>query len=143
MARTCLGTPYHHTGRVPGVALDCAGLVIHVMRALRLMPLDFDVLGYAQAPDGQMRARCDEHLVPIARAAMQPGDAVLLITDMEPQHLGILGTYRSGVLSIIHATNARSVVPARVIETRLMFSRSLRFVAAYALPGVEGSGWDS
>lgn len=28
-ARACLGTPFHHLGRVPGVGLDCLGLVLH------------------------------------------------------------------------------------------------------------------
>ena len=27
-ARACLGTPFHHQGRMPGVGLDCIGLVI-------------------------------------------------------------------------------------------------------------------
>ncbi len=28
-ARTCLGTPFHHQGRAPGVGLDCIGLDHH------------------------------------------------------------------------------------------------------------------
>jgi hypothetical protein len=67
---------------------------------------------------------------------MQPGDIAVLITDLLPQHLGLLGDYRHGGLSIIHACNARSCVPPRVIETRLMFSRALRFVAAFEFPGI-------
>ena len=54
-----------------------------------------------------------------------------------PQHLGIVGNYWHGdTLSIIHAA---SIVPkgvGRVIETRLMFSQAMRFVAAYQMPGV-------
>ncbi len=29
-ARTWLGTPYHHQGRLKGVGVDCAGLLIGV-----------------------------------------------------------------------------------------------------------------
>jgi cell wall-associated NlpC family hydrolase len=28
-AQSCIGTPYHHLGRLPGVGLDCVGLVLH------------------------------------------------------------------------------------------------------------------
>jgi len=33
-ARACLGTPFLHQGRIPGVALDCAGLVVAVAQAI-------------------------------------------------------------------------------------------------------------
>ena len=35
IARACLGTPFRHQGRIPGVALDCAGLVVAVAAAPR------------------------------------------------------------------------------------------------------------
>jgi hypothetical protein len=44
-----------------------------------------------------------------------------------------LGDYRHGGLSIIHGASD----PGRVIETRLMFSEHMKFVAAFVLPGVE------
>ena len=36
MARTWLGTPYHHQGRVKGAGVDCGGLVIGVARFLMI-----------------------------------------------------------------------------------------------------------
>lgn len=134
-ARGYLGTPFHHRGRLPGVGLDCAGILVCAARELGLVGPAFDVPEYTPTPDGRtMLEWCDRHMTPIDRADMQPGDAIVMITDVFPQHLGILGDYRHGGLSLIHAAN--NAHPPRVIETRLMFSRVQRFVAAYALPGV-------
>lgn len=135
-ARAYIGTPFHHMGRQPGVGLDCAGLLVCVARALGLVAPDFDVPAYTPTPDGHSMLRwCGEYMQPVFYPLMRPGDAVLLITDLHPQHLAILGDYRHGGLSIIHAAN--NADPPRVIETRLLFSRAQRFVAAFALPGVE------
>lgn len=133
-ARTWLGTPFHHQARLQGVGVDCVGLVICVARTLGLIAPDFDVAAYPRQPDGTSLM----HLVNLHMRAlpideeMQPGDVVVVRFDRDPQHLGILGDYRHGGLSIIHA----AAEPGRVIETRLMFSRSMQFVQAFALPGI-------
>jgi cell wall-associated NlpC family hydrolase len=135
VARSYLSTPFHHRGRLPGVGLDCAGILVCVARELGLMAPDFDVPPYTPTPDGRtMLAWCETYMTRVSQDAMQPGDAIVLITDVYPQHLAILGDYRHGGLSIIHA--ASNADPPRVIETRLMFARNMRFVAAYALPGI-------
>lgn len=135
VARSYLGTPFHHMARQPGLGLDCAGVLVCVARELELVAPDFDVPPYTPTPDGSsMLAWCEQYMTRVEQADMQPGDAIVLITDVFPQHLGILGDYVHGGLSIIHA--ASNSHPARVIETRLMFSRIQRFVAAYALPGI-------
>ena len=57
-ARAHIGTPWQHQGRLRGVALDCAGLVIMVARDLGIVEPDFDIRGYGRAPDGTMLAYC-------------------------------------------------------------------------------------
>lgn len=134
-ARTWLGTPFHHQARLQGIGVDCVGLVIGVARTLGLVPPDFDVQAYPRTPDGTSLM----HLVHLHMRGLQvdeqmrPGDVVVVRFDADPQHLGILGDYQHGGLSIIHA----AAQPGRVIETRLMFSRSMQFVQAFALPGIE------
>lgn len=136
VARTYLDTPFHHAERKPGIGMDCAGLVICVMRELGLCLPVFDVEQYDARPDGvSMLAQCDKYMTRIARNSMQPGDVIVLITDKFPQHIGLVGDYAHGGLSIIHAAN--NATPPRVIETRLMFSRTCRLVAVYSLPGIE------
>lgn len=141
-ARSYIGTPYHHMGRAPGMGLDCGGIIVCVGRELGIFAPDFDVPPYTRSPDAvTLLAWCRLYLREIDKDTMQPGDIIMLITDVYPQHLGILGRWeyggKSAPLSIIHSTNSRSVVPPRVIEMRLMFSRNQRFVAAFSFPGVE------
>ena len=134
-ARSFIGTPFHHMGRLPGVGLDCVGIPICVMRELGMVAADFDVPNYVGAPDGKtMLATCREFLTPIAQIDTRIGDLTVFATDMHPQHVGVIGNYQHGGFSIIHAAN--NAVPPRVIETRLMFGRRMRFVAAFAFPGM-------
>lgn len=133
-ARQWLDTTYHHQGRLRGVGVDCVGLVIGVARDLGLVPAGFDVAPYPRTPDGTSLLHLAElHMEPLpVGEVLEPGHVVVVRFDQEPQHLGIAGDYRHGGLSLIHSV-AR---PGRVIETRLMFSRAMRFVAAFRLPGV-------
>ena len=133
-SRAMLGAPWVHQGRAGMLGVDCAGLVICMARALDLVAPDFDINGYSREPDGTLLERCDAIMQRVARDAMQPGHMLVVATDSEPAHMGILGDYRHGGLSLIPAAQCGL---NRVVEHRLMFARNLRFVAAYALPGVD------
>lgn len=135
-ARGWLGTPFHHQARLKGVGVDCIGLLIGVARELGIVPPDFDVPPYARTPDGlTLLAGADLHMHHLGLdVPLQPGQVIMLAFGGDPQHVGILGDYRHGGLSIIHA--ASNAQPGRVIETRYMPSRTMRFVAAFELPGV-------
>lgn len=133
-ARTQANVPWMHQARLPGQALDCVGLVICSARAHGLVAPDFDITGYSRAPDGRLLALCREHMVEIAEP--EDGAVVVVATQREPQHMGILTPYRHGGWAIIHASNAAR--PARVIETRLMFSDTMQLQAYFRLPGVVG-----
>lgn len=131
-ARAELGTPWMHQARLSGVAVDCAGLVIVTAKRLGLVPLAWDIADYGRLPDGTLLQRCDEHMQRIS--AMELGAVLVVAITGQPQHMGIVGDYRHGGWSMIHAaSNAR---PGRVIETRLMFHRSQKLQAIYRLPGV-------
>ncbi len=136
VARSYMLTPFHHMERQPGLALDCAGVVICVARELGLVAPDFDLPAYTPSPDGSMLAWCDRYMTRLERGSEQPGDVLVIAIDLEPQHVCILGDYKHGGLSIIHAASRRDGSGV-VVETRLMYSRNVKFVAAYALPGVE------
>ena len=133
-ARQWIDTPFHHQARLKHVGVDCVGLVIGVARELELVPQDLDVLGYPRTPDGtSLMATMRQHMAEIDRAVMQPGDVIVVSFDKDPQHLAILGDYRHGGLSIIHAAGNTG----RVIEMRLMFGEHMKFVAAFTLPGIQ------
>jgi cell wall-associated NlpC family hydrolase len=132
-AREWIATPWAHQQRVKGIAVDCAGLVVGVARELGLVEPDFDVNGYTRATDGTLLERCAQIMRPISRTEMLPGDVLVVATDTEPCHMGILGDYRHGGLSLIHAAQRGM---NRVVEHRLLFLSNLRFKAAFALPGL-------
>ena len=112
-ARSWVGTPFHHQGRAKGSGCDCAGLILEVARAFHLT--EFQWTDYEHMPDGVMlKQTCDEHMDRITPAEAQPGDVVLFKFEEYPQHLGFLGDYVFGGLSLIHAlATARKVVEHR------------------------------
>ena len=130
-ARSWIGTRFHHQGRLKGVGVDCAGLVVGVAEALGMSVQDRS--DYTRQPDGQMLEEvCDTQMLRIPVNAIEPGDVILMRFEKEPQHLAIVGDYEFGGLSIIH-----SYIQARgVVETRLDDAWLNRVVAAYRLQGV-------
>lgn len=132
-ARTWLEpmTPYVHQGRKKYVGVDCIGLPICVAKELGLVEENFDINGYTRDPDGQLLILARQHMTEIPLGAMLPGHVIVLSMQSDPRHFGILGDYRHGGLSIIHAYGDK------VIETRLMMTTAMDYVAAFNLPGVD------
>lgn len=109
-ARRCLGTPFRHQGRVLGVGMDCAGLIIFVARELGFAGEFFEV-PYGRYPNaGTLRSLCDRYLDPIARH--EPGDIVLMAWQQEPQHLAIVTD-----IGIIHSYAAARKVVEHSLDT--------------------------
>lgn len=89
-ARACIGTPFVHQGRIPGIGLDCVGVAIHALRSVGLAVQDVD--GYARTPYGSALAAAIE-LHPYLDQVddIQPGDILLMRFSREPQHVAIAG----------------------------------------------------
>ena len=89
-ARACLGTPFVHQGRIPGQALDCAGLVMAVAQSIGA---DYqDQPGYGRTPANGLLQQALEMQPCLQRVAMadrQAGDVLLMRFATEPQHLAI------------------------------------------------------
>lgn len=99
-ARTWIGVRWLHQGRTRE-GVDCAGLVIKVAHELGLST--FDTADYArQAIDEAMLELCRGHLQPIGRQDIRPGD-VLVMRFENQRHIGVVGDYIYGGLSLIHA----------------------------------------
>lgn len=129
-ARTLLETPYHAKARTPGLGIDCIGVPIVSAWISGLRPRTFDVQGYNMQPDGSMLPECDKHMTRLQREDMRPGDVVIVQYGSIPHHVGVLGDYRHGGLSMIHAENDRH---GKVIEHRLWFEGAMKFVRAYRI----------
>ncbi len=89
-ARECLGTPWHHAARLPGVGLDCAGLLIVVARRLGV-PVEDDVnytLGHEfDRLTGHLNRYCE--CLPLLEQP-QEGDILVFQDQTMPNHCGIL-----------------------------------------------------
>lgn len=108
-AREYIGTPFQHQGRLKGVGVDCAGLIICVAHDIGYT--DYDFTAYSRIPSGgRLEALLLQYLdiIPINEAA--PGDVYLLKIDREPQHLAIVSDH-----GIIHSYSGSG----GVVEHRL------------------------
>lgn len=129
-ARAELGTPFVHMGRRPGVALDCAGLIVQVAAALGVAHADVD--GYPRRPgNGLLESTLDNQPALERVAAMQAGDILLMRFHGDPQHLGIF----TGE-NLIHAYQP----VGKVCEHRLTAAWRRRVVRIYRFKGLPHGG---
>jgi NlpC/P60 family putative phage cell wall peptidase len=128
-ARSWIGTPFHHQGRVKGVGCDCIGLGIGVGKAKGYVPQDYDYTCYRRTPFGKT-------LVDELRACgfveevsdPQPADLLVFRIDQDPQHVAFLSENNT----LIHAyAQARKVCEARYDEAWQKL-----FVTAFKFKGI-------
>ena len=121
-AREFLGTPFRHLGRLPGKALDCAGLAVSVALALGLEVDDREAYGKTPA-NGLLEAMLDVQpgLRRVFRAP-QAGDLLLMRFNGDPQHLAICAGE-----TIIHAWQT----VGKVVEHRFTDLWQSRVVRVY------------
>jgi len=126
-ARSFIGTPFHHQGRLPGVGLDCAGVV--VCAAARCGLVIADSPGYGRIPSqGLLEQAVMDHCDRVGLHDIETGDIILFKFLREPQHLAV---YDNGML--IHAYSS----VGKVIENALDATWRSRLVACYRLRGSE------
>ncbi|MEJ0062411.1 MAG: NlpC/P60 family protein [Alphaproteobacteria bacterium] len=124
-ARGCIGTPFHHQGRLPGTGLDCIGLVIVALRAAGMTVNDRQ--DYSRRPDGASLAEALAAHGASVVADIVAGDALLFAFDGAPQHVALAASPDR----IIHA-----YAPAgKVIETFLSAPWRRRLIASYRFGG--------
>jgi NlpC/P60 family putative phage cell wall peptidase len=131
-ARTWLGTPFLHQGRLKGAGVDCAGLVIGIARALELPHADVD--GYGRQPRrGLLEAELAAQMDPIALEDLAPGDVLLLRIERDPQHLAVVSSLEP--LAVVHAYAGGGL--ARCVEHDLDPRWLRRIIGAYRYRGLE------
>ncbi len=129
-ARTWLGTPFRHQGRVKWRGCDCLGLLVGVAAELGLPQFRADEIEYGHYPDSKyLQKRLAEVLEPVEE--VQIGNIGLFSIDGSPQHLGFFGNYAAGGFSLIHA-HAPS---RRVVEHRFSAEWQEKLFKIFALQG--------
>lgn len=132
-ARSWLGTKWVHQHCLKGVAVDCAQMIIAVGQQCGVVDPALRVVDYGRYPDGTILTTCDAHMDRVTEDELRYGDVVSVAMEYQPQHVGIVGDYVHGGLSIIHASNTGRM---EVIESRLVFSRRFRLIAAFKFRGL-------
>lgn len=126
-ARACLGTPFYHQGRVPGIGLDCIGLVIHAVKQIGVAVED--ECDYGREPQGQkLNAALIAHGFETVDT-IDAGDVLLFRFNGEPQHVG---------LAVSAGTMVHAYAPiGRVVETNLGETWLRRISGIYRHPQLQ------
>lgn len=128
-ARTYIGTPFHHQGRLKKAGVDCVGVLVGVARTLGLT--DHDVPAYTKYPQGgELMPELEKTLIKISLEDLDYGDVMVFWINRfsrVPQHLalrtdiGMIHTYQS---------------VGKVVEHGLTKKWLRRLCAAFRFPGV-------
>lgn len=130
-ARSYLDTPFEHQGRLKGVGIDCAGLVIGVARELGLEHRDVD--GYGRIPSGgELVRELERQLERVPLSSVVLGDVLVLRIQHDPQHLAIVSG--TDPLAMVHACQSRGL--GRCVEHALDERWQRRIVDAFRFRGV-------
>lgn len=124
-----LGTRFHHQGRLPGIGLDCGGLIVCAAREAGFIINDRH--GYSTLPHGGMFEQallehCD--IIDIKDATI--GDILLFRFDGDPQHIGIISEVDP--MMMIHADAS----VRRVVEHIIDIAWAKKIVNCYRLNGL-------
>lgn len=128
-ARSWLGTPYHHQGRVKGAGVDCAMLPLLVYQAVGLVPLNAPFDDYPR--DWYQHQDGERYLAVVERYADQvtaprPGDLALFRWGRCVSHGAVVVAWPL----VIHAFVKQGVTLADVAtEQRL----AQRYVGTWSL----------
>jgi NlpC/P60 family putative phage cell wall peptidase len=134
IARSWIGTPYHHQASVKGVGADCLGLVrgiwreIHAREPELILPYTptwSEVSGVERMLEGARR-----HLSEVPKEAMAPGDVVLfrIRHGAVAKHAGVLSSAQ-------HMIHAQEGVPVSEVALGAWWRR--RIAGVFRFPGLE------
>ncbi len=131
IARSWLGTPYHHQASLKHVGCDCIGLIRGIWRELDGSEAETETAytrDWAEATGEEtLLAGARRHLVELDRAAARPGDVLVFRyrTGFIAKHAGIL---------VSPTTFMHAMEGAPVAEVALCSWWQRRIAAAFAFP---------
>lgn len=127
-ARSAIGTPFRHQGRIVGHGLDCAGLAVIAAQAAGIDVQDEQ--GYPRLPGGARLESAFDRQLGLARipvTEIMNGDILLMTFEGQPQHVAIVCGE-----NIVHAYER----VGRVVEHGLTDFWRKRIIRAYRFAGV-------
>jgi len=118
-ARGYVGTPFKHQGRLPGVGLDCVGLVICALREAGYACRDTSAYSRWPKPSMMRRELLTESRQLERGETMQPADVMWFRIKRNPQHLGLY----DGDGGMIHAFNISGRVEHHALTPEWLVKR--------------------
>jgi cell wall-associated NlpC family hydrolase len=143
-ARTWIGTPWQHQGRIKGLGVDCIGFVVGAAQASGLVTADQLAslpANYGRFPHANLFLRTlREHMITVPGPGVSNaliGDFVLVCVANFPWHIGILTDYNGhGGLGepfgLIHA-----VISINSVTEQRFDPSHIKVHSVYRLPGLE------
>ncbi len=125
-----IDTPYHHQSRLKGVGIDCAGLIVCVLKDLNEEITDLKT--YSRLPNSnELQKVCDENAEMINFENAKKGDVLLITFIKNPQHLAFLDIDENGNRYMIHAYGVKGV--EKVVRNLIDDKWENKIVCAYKL----------
>jgi len=130
-ARSMIGTPFHHQGRKPGIALDCLGFIVCTANLLGCNIRDNKT--YRRFPNGSLLPKMREQLVEIPLADIDVADIMVFQQKRlrNPWHVAFRSVYRD-TAGMIHAC----LFNKKVIEQTVDSYQHGYIAYAFRLPGL-------
>lgn len=129
VAKSYVGTPFHHQGRLPHVGLDCGGLLVAIARELKL-PVAYDQPNYRMLPDGTFMQRIAENLDSIPREEVLAGD-VGCFWFADPRYVHHCGVFTD--VGLVHTYTAAG----KVVEHAFDFEWENRLDSCWRFRGLD------
>lgn len=127
IARSYVGTPFHHQARLKGIGIDCVGLLYCVAVECGIKAVDCTT--YSRTPDGvTLQTEIEKSVDPLPLSHALPGDILVFRLARHPCHVGIKSDY-----GVIHTYGAAG----KVVEHGLQEPWLSRLCGAYRYRGVE------
>lgn len=133
-ASDLIDTPFHHQGRNLA-GLDCAGLIVYVLKEVGLYQDGCDILGYSRLPNGNEIAKLmSKYFDLISIEEAKSGDILLFRFEQNPQHLAWLEKTEDSSY-MIHAYGVVGI--NKVVKNRLDEKWSNKLVSVYRIKDIE------
>lgn len=107
-ARTWIGTPYHHGGRLRGSGCDCVSFTVSLLESMGMAGIVLPEV-YKIRPDGTLLSHLERNrdlYREVSVDDIRAGDVVLIRLYKQPQHFGLY----TGDGTVIHADMRHGVV---------------------------------
>ncbi len=113
-ARSQIGVRFKHLGRVPGKRLDCLGKIVCGLQSIGRPVKDKAAYGREPHKDGLHEGLIENLGLPVAD--YRPGDVLEMRFQGDPCHVGLVGDYLYGGLSLIHTSSEFGEVIEHVLD---------------------------